>query len=140
MNFANVSNLSINDSEVMRITCGDSVLYQWSIDSIPVNPDFQSISCSFRSSIVDVGKVATLTVAVPKNFNPSSAILIDDRGIIRREFKRTNINTNNTARDFVGVMFSPLESDRGERTYMAYVLDGDGKRTANFVSDTITVR
>lgn len=140
MNFVNVTNLSINDSEVMRITCGDSVLYQWSIDSIPVNPDFESISCSFRSSIVDVGKVATLTVSVSKNFNPSCAILIDDRGIIRREFQRTNINTNKTDRDLIEVMFSPFESDRGERTYMAYVLDGDGKRTANFVSDTITVR
>lgn len=140
MNIVDVTNLSINDREVMRISHNDSVLYQWSIDSIPVNPEFEFISGSFKSTAVNVGKIANLNMGVLKNFNPSGAVLIDDRGIIRREFSKFTVSTIKTDRDSVSVLFSPSASDKGERTYTAYVLDGDGKRTANSLTCSITVR
>lgn len=139
MNIVDVTNLSINDIEVMRVSYNDSVLYQWSIDSIPVNPDFEFISASFKSSRVMAGKIATLNMSVLKNFNPSGVVLIDDRGIIRREFKSFSVSTNQTDRDNVSVLFSPSKSEKGERIYTAYVLDCDGKRAANSVTCSLTV-
>lgn len=140
MNIADVTNLSINGGEVMRVSHNDSVLYQWSIDSIPVNPDFEFISGTFKSTTVNVDKIATLNMSVLKNFNPSGVVAIDDRGIIRREFARFTVSTSKTDRDSVMAMFSPSGSDRGERTYTVYVLDGDGKRTANSLTLSLTVR
>lgn len=140
MNIVDVTNLSINDREVMRISHNDSVLYQWSIDNIPVNSDFEFISGSFKTSSVMVGKIANLGLSVLKNFNPSGVVLIDDRGIIRREFKSFAVSTSKTDCDNVSVLFNPSESDKGERTYTAYVLDGDGKRAANSLTLSLTVR
>lgn len=140
MNMINVKEFTAGTNNVMRCLSDDTVLWQWSIDNVPVNSDFEIISGAFVSDYVTRGKAATFHISVVKNFNPSGVVLIDDRGIIRKEFTKFNVNTRATDRDRVTIVFTAFESDVGNRTYTAYILDGDGKRSANSISETIEVR
>lgn len=140
MNIENVTNLFVNDSEVMRITHDDSVLYQWSIDSIPVNPDFELLKCVFKGKYVYINRYSTMTVSAVKNFNISGAIVVDDRGIIRKDFRGFVVNIRNDSKDTATISFQALESDIGNRIYTAYLIDGNGNRSVNSLSATIEVR
>ena len=110
-----------------------------SIDSIPVNPDFVLIGGSAKSTSVNMGNTAVFNISVEKNSNPSGAIAIDDRGVVRRVFKSFAVSTQLSDSDNASLTFSALTTDKGSRTYTVYLLDSDGNRSANSIIIEITV-
>lgn len=141
MNWNEVVKFEIQDvGEVVNLYDSDgSIIYTYPIDQIPVNPDFEIIGAGFKSEKVYVGKVATITASVLKNFEPSGAILVDDQNTIRKSFQRYVVNTKNSDRDIITIIFEAFDTDKGNRTFTLWILDKNGNRSANSYSLTLEV-
>lgn len=97
------------------------------------------IKGAFRSSRVDVGKMASLSVSTYKNLEISGFEIYNDLGM-RMTIVRFTQNTSKAERDISISTFSPTAEERGERTYTIYAILADGTRSADFLTFPLTIR
>ena len=94
---------------------------------------------AFRTSKVNVGKLASLSISVTKGLKVKQIDIYNDQGR-KMTITRSTINTKQTDRDIYMPIFSPDEEERGERTYTAYVILEEGTRPADSLALPLTIR
>lgn len=104
--------------------------------------DVSSINCfiqgAFKTSKVNVGKVATLSVSIYKDVEVNSFEIYNDQGK-RIKIIRSSTNTRNADRDVYLMMFSPTAEEEGHRTYTIYAILADGTRSADSMTFSLNI-
>ena len=97
------------------------------------------ISGSFKSSKVNAGKVATINMSVIKGTDIAGFEVYNDLGTAT-EIIRSDSNSKQSDRDNYMLMFSPTKELKGNRTYTVYAVLGDGTRSSDCLTLTVTIR
>ena len=97
------------------------------------------ISGKFKSSKVYVGKVATIAMSVVKGTDIAGFEIYNDLNTTT-EIMRHSVSTSKSDRDNHTVLFKPTSAEKGERTYTVYAILGDGTRSADCLTLTLTVK
>lgn len=104
--------------------------------------DVSEVNCfiqgAFKTSKVNVGKIATLSVSVYKDVEVRNFEIYNDQGKLIEIIKSTT-NTRNTDRDMYFLMFSPTAEEKGQRTYTIYAILANGTRSADSMTFSLKI-
>ena len=143
MNFSQVKSVTIPEGNVKSISVdGVTIWYAksggWSIDDYEVNENLIISKITSKSSQALLGKRFTISIKPETAFDSKnySALVYDDTTKSLCELYSSGVLTT---MDFLRISFFATEP-RGEHTYTFWLLDPDGKVSANSMSLTLNVR
>ena len=143
MNFSQVKRLTIPEGNVKSISIDGVTVWSttsggWSIDDYEVNENLIISSVVSQGSSAYVGKLFTITMKSETAFDSKnySALVYDETTESLCELNNFVIGT-----DMASMRFRfPAQEPRGEHTFTFWILDPDGKVSANSKSLTLKVR
>ena len=143
MNFSQVKNVTIPEGNVKSISIGGVTVWSaksggWSIDDYEVNENLIISKITPKSSSALLGKRFTISIKPETVFDSKnySALVYDETTKSLCELYSSGVLTN---MDFLRISFNAKEP-RGNHTYTFWLLDPDGKVSANSMSLTLTVK
>ena len=143
MNFSQVKSVTIPEGNVKSISIDGVTVWSaksggWSIDDYEVNENLIISKVAPKTSSAVVGKLFTIIITPETVFDSKnySALVYDETTeslceLIRLSFGATLEKLN--------IMFNATEP-KGNHTYTFWILDPDGKVSANSMSLTLEVR
>lgn len=143
MNFSQVKRLTIPEGNVKSISIDGVIVWSdksggWSIDDYEVNENLIISSVASRGSHAYVGKNFLITMKSETVFDSKnySALVYDETTESLCQLGRLVIGTDMKTMQFQ----LPAKEPRGEHTFTFWILDSDGKVSANSKSLTLKVR
>lgn len=143
MNFSQVKRLTIPEGNVKSISIDGVTVWSdksggWSIDDYEVNENLIISSVASKGSYAYVGKSFVITMKSETAFDSTnySALVYDETTESLCELGRLVIGTNMASMQ----LQLPAKEPRGEHTFTFWILDPDGKVSANSKSLTLKVR
>ncbi len=95
---------------------------------------------AFKSSRVNVDRLATLSISSYKNVAIDHFEVYNDLNDGAKTMERYTLNTRNANHDITTMIFKVQSHERGQRTYRVYAIFEGGARSQNYETFTITVR
>ena len=143
MNFSQVKSVMIPEGNVKSISVDGVTIWSaksggWSINDYEVNENLIISKATSMSSSAYVGKVFVVSIKPQTAFDSTnySAIVYDETNESLCDLTYSAITGNKA---FLQIRFHALEP-RGNHTYTFWLLDPDGKVSANSMSLTLTVK
>lgn len=142
MNFSQVKSVTIPEGNVKSISIDGVTVWSaksggWSIDDYEVNQNLIISTVAAKTSSAVVGKIFNITIISETAFdsNNYSALVYDETTESLCELVRSSVNTTTGK---VLIIFNATEP-KGNHTYTFWLLDPDGKVSANSMSLTLEV-
>lgn len=143
MNFSQVKSTSIPEGAVKSISIGDDSVWsaqkeKWSIDDYEVNENLIIISATPASSSILLNKLFIISLKPETAFDSTdyTALIYDETTESLCKVERKAMATAKTS---LSIRFYAREP-RADHTYTFWLVDPDGKVSANSMSLTLTVR
>lgn len=142
MNFSQVKSVTIPEGNVKSISVDGATVWSaksggWSIDDYEVNENLIIISAKPASSSILLNKLFIITLKPETAFDSTdyTALIYDETTESLCKVERKAMSKNKTS---LSIRFYAREP-RGNHTYTFWLLDPDGKVSANSMSLTLTV-
>lgn len=143
MNFSQVKSVTIPEGNVKSIFIDGVTVWSaksggWSIDDYEVNKNLIISTVASKTQSAFVGKLFTIIITPETAFDSKnySALVYDETTESLCEIIRLSFGTT---MEKIQIMFNATEP-RGNHTYTFWLLDPDGKVSANSMSLTLEVK